>query len=77
MNESFHIAFGTKIGKPPTAGVGRKSTSSGLPSPSSMRSSAGASSRESYGRFIRLLPVRLYHSSAYNVVIVKLVAVCI
>ncbi|KAF6018199.1 C3orf67 [Bugula neritina] len=48
MNESFHIAFGTKIGKPPTAGVGRKSTSSGLPSPSSMRSSAGASSRESY-----------------------------
>ena len=49
LNESFHIAFGTKIGKPPTAGVGRKSTSSGLPSHrDSMRASAGGAVRESY-----------------------------
>lgn len=49
LNESFHIAFGTKVGKPPTAGIGRKSTSSGLPSHrDSMRASAGGAVRDSY-----------------------------
>ncbi|XP_067933834.1 protein CFAP20DC-like [Watersipora subatra] len=50
LNDSFHIAFGTKIEKPPTASVGRKSTSSGLPShrENMGRVSNGSVNRESY-----------------------------
>lgn len=62
LNDSFHIAFGTKIGKPPTAGVGRKSTSSGLPSHRETmgRASTGAVIRDSYGKIDTFLLHKLW-----------------